>query len=389
MTEPTAPRLDIVQQDQPQTSALGPVADDWSAIQVWLDVLASRPVSPATLDTYGREVRRLRWYCDTQGAPPPSRWSYQDVLRYGEFLANKAAHNVCPKGVRHGQEGWTPFRKALSLSAVADARKVLNTLYAFLLNAGYMRHNPCGGQGGARRRRGASPSRRALPPHLVSKVIEELEARPKRSVQEHLAYHRDRFAFVLLLKTGIRAHEAVAANMGDIEPRTDPDNGRVYWALRLRTQKGGGEGSAWLDFSVIEELQRYRNAFGLPSMPDANEDLGLILSPRTRASSGGGNARVRRRAGAWQVIRSRQAIYNIVKNLFLATRSRLLSDGDSGSAGLLERASTHWLRHTRSTQLVLSHDIRLVAKVMRHADIRTTMAYTDLEFFDVARTLNR
>lgn len=369
------------------THALGQVSDDWQAAEVWLAVLGARPVSPRTLETYRREIRRLRWYCDTQGASLPGKWTYQDVLAYTRFLNDRATEFASRPGLRPGQAGWTPFRGPLSSGSIADARKVLNTLYGFWTDAGYLRHNPCTGQGAGRRKQAASPSRRVLPAPLIELVVAELDARPKPTVQDHLTYHRDRFTLFLLLRTGIRAHEAAAADMGDIEPRSDPETGRVHWALRLRTQKGGGEGTTWLDATVIAELQRYRTAFGLPAMPAPGEQLGLILSPRTRAGAGGSSARARRHNARWHVVRSRQGVYNVIKELFRAAAARARLAGQLAAAELLERASTHWLRHTRATELVLTHDLRLVAKVMRHKDIRTTMGYTDLDFLDVARAL--
>ncbi|KOF55523.1 hypothetical protein AD428_00100 [Achromobacter sp. DMS1] len=236
--------------------ALGQVANDWQAAEVWLAVLQARPASPQTLDTYRREIRRLRWYCDTQGRPPPSAWTYQDGLRYVRFLTEEAGRHIRPAGLRYGDPGWTPFLGTLSPSSVADARKILHTMFKFWMNAGYVPRNPFAGQAG-RARRTSAPSRRALPQAATDFVLTFLDARPKSTARDHLRYYRDRFLFLLLLHTGIRAHEAAAAAMGDVEARTDPQSHRIYWALRLRTQKGGGEGTALLNSEVMAAFHGY------------------------------------------------------------------------------------------------------------------------------------
>ena len=62
--------------------------------------------------------------------------------------------------------------------------------------------------------------------------------------------------------------------------------------------------------------------------------------------------------------------------------------GKEAEAALLKQVSTHWLRHSLATDLVMrGHDIRLVAEVLRHDDIRTSMRYTHLGLIEVARAL--
>jgi site-specific recombinase XerD len=368
---------------------LGPVADDWQAIQIWLDVLRNRPVSSDTLETYARETRRIQWYCATQGAPAPSTWSLQDALAYVAFLKSRSAEFACAPGLRPGQEGWTPFRGPLSDGAVADARKILSILFDFWRDMGYVRQNPFRPLRPPGGRRTANPARYALPPAAQNFVFGAMDDAKRRVVSDHLTYHRDRFVLRLLLRTGIRAHEAAAADMGDIEPWSDPENHRVYWALRLRKQKGGGQRLVFLDRTVMEDLQRYRLAFSLQAMPAAGDGLGLILSPRTVAAGDRHSARSRRHNARWRAVRTRQGVYNIVKDRLRAGAEAAKANGDVGAAGLLERASTHWMRHTRGTEVLLrTGNLRLAADALGQRDINTTMVYTNLDFLQVARALD-
>ena len=47
--------------------------------------------------------------------------------------------------------------------------------------------------------------------------------RKKRTPIDYLRYYRNRFVILLLLGTGLRAHEAVACDMSDVAPYSDPD----------------------------------------------------------------------------------------------------------------------------------------------------------------------
>lgn len=381
--------MEMTQELTAVTHSLGDVADDWAAAEIWTKVLASRRLSLATLDTYQREIRRLHWYCTAQAAQTPSRWNYQDVLAYGEFLKQKASEHICPDGLRPNDPGWTPFRGALAETSIADAHKILRGLFNFWHQAGYILRNPYSGWGQANPIPKDRPSHRAVPGSLLDVVLTKMDLRPKQTAMDHLTYYRNRFFILLLLGTGLRAHEAVACDMTDVGPYTDPQLGDTYWGLQLREEKGGSAGNlAYLDEIVIDAFHMYREAFGLPADPEPKEDNGLILSPLTDRSAGGTTATGRRRRAKWRSVRTRQTAWNIIKAEFTTAAASLRDEGESAAAALLERVSTHWLRHTRATDLILSgHDMRLVAEMMRHKDIRTTMLYTHLEFFDLARQM--
>jgi len=131
-----------------------------------------------------------------------------------------------------------------------------------------------------------------------------------------------------------------------------------------------------------------RAAFGLPDLPQAGETTRLILSPRTRAvtiaGADIGHTGSRRFFGAWREVGTRQGLYAIVKQRFAHAADVLLAQGDPGAAAELRRASTHWLRHTfAKAALVAGHSMRGVAGALGHADMATTMRYTQQEAQDL------
>lgn len=369
---------------------LGPVQDDWEAADVWLETLAARPVSPATLSTYRRELRRLRWYCHLVGAPQPTRWHLQDATAYIRFLTDEASNFPCHPSAEYGSPNWTPFRSGqFGPTAISAAARILGTLFTFWQQAGYTRANPFASIKLRGPQRAGPGARHAIPAQALAIVRKCMDERVKRTARDHLVYWRNAFLLVLIERTGLRADEVAGANMVDIFCFSDPENARLYWGMTVRRQKGGGEGRVVLDAAVVKALASYRRAFGLADMPQPGEELALILSPQTAAAEDDRryqSARGRRGRGMWLAVRSRQNIWAIVRKEFDAAAKA--QTAGSPVATLLKRASTHWLRHTYGTALALqgAHP-RVIAEALRHADMATSMVYTNLDLLEVARAL--
>ncbi len=382
-----------------EDSTLGQVADDWQAIAIWFTHLTVKnpPASDATLNTYHREIRRLKWYCETQGFPNPSLWSLQDVHAYAKFLKQKSlAYKKINVYAKHGDPDWTPFRGQLSDSSVADALKVMNSLFRFWVANGYVSRNPFAGLGSSRNLSERRPRRlRSLSANLVAEVLDIMDRRPKKTTVDRLLHVRNRFVLILLERTGLRANELAMADMKDIQLDAHKRTGELFWFIRVTHGKGGiSDQGVPLDQQTMDAFRAYRFAFGLSENPHSKETKALVLSPHTTnpLRSDGTvmhyRPKTRRNMGAWGEIRRRQTIWDIVKGVFKAAAEVLKAEGQADAASRLSEASTHWLRHTYGTGLVLGgHDLRLVALAMRHKDINTTMGYTELDVLDVAKAL--
>lgn len=377
------------------THALGPVANDWDASAVWLEHLRLRPLSQTTLQSYQNELAKLRWYCETLVHPLPSQWTVQDAMAFVTWLQEDAQNHVSLRGLQPTDEGWTPFKSAPSNASIATTLKVVNALFKFWATSGYVKHNPLLGLGREASRK-QKRSVRSVAPQFMEAVIRHMESSAGTQPTQFLQMVRNRFVLVLLERTGLRANEAVQADMNDIEPVTDPRDRQTYWRLQVRFAKGGKESSVLLDDVVLEHLRVYRQAFGFPEMPTGNEsDVALILSVRTQPLVRPNGTTFRhstptmRRFKYWRPIRRRQTLWDIVKREFYATAVAMREKGYDEQADQLVKASTHWLRHTFGTRLVQEgHDLRLVAQMMRHENIRNTMIYTEQAFLDVARAVN-
>lgn len=123
---------------------LGPVADDWAAIEVWLMSVAgnSRNGSQETVTTYRYHLAKLRWYCEQVAGRTPGRWSMQDVQAFTAFLAGLPAHALCARGGKRfagpGEAGYTPFRKQPAPGSQSDILRFLKAMFGALHGTGYL-----------------------------------------------------------------------------------------------------------------------------------------------------------------------------------------------------------------------------------------------------------
>lgn len=373
--------------------ALGEVSDDWAAIDVWLEHLRVRPVSRTTLSSYRYQIEKLRWYCEILVNPSPSVWTVQEAGRFVSWLQTDAHLHISARGMPRTDPTWTPFKSVPSKNSIGTTLKVVNEMFKFWVEAGYIVRSPMMGLGRGSRQKKRTV--RAVRPEFMEAVLTNMELQTDTaSKNQFLIMVRNRFVLVLLERTGLRANEVVMADMDDIDSVADNQNGAIYWRLNVRHSKGGKETAVPLDNVVLDMLKVYRQAFGLPAMPVGKEPgVGLVLSLRTQPlKTRHGEVRLKaqtmREFKSWASIRRRQTLWEIVKTEFEKTALALRKSGYEEQADALSVASTHWLRHTFATRLVEDgHNLRVVAQLMRHESIRSTMIYTNQDFLDLARQI--
>ncbi len=379
--------------------SLGPVADDWSAIDVWLSAVADNSSSGSgeTVKTYRYHLAKLRWYCENVAGRAPSLWSAQDVKAFKDFLAKLPAFALCEPGAAAGEEGYSPFRKAPGASSQGDILRFLHALFKALHGTGYLRANPMQlMKTGKARRLDIS---RAIDLDVFDLVLRVMDEAPRARQTEHQLYARDRFIFICLREAGLRASELVGARMDAVRPFSDPRNKKNYWVLRIEgdTAKGGKERTVPVTAVLLDALIAYRQAFGLNALPgNDDEQYGLILSIRTHALAAGRHggaiksAADRRYFGAWRDVGTRFGLHGIVKGRICAAVDHLEGNGDIAVAAELDRVSSHWLRHTfAKAALLKGQDLRVVAAALGHASVTTTMVYTEQDTLDLVRAWER
>jgi site-specific recombinase XerD len=369
--------------------SLGAVADDWAAIEVWLGSVAdnSKSRTDQTVKTYRYHLAKLRWYCERELGRPPSFWSMQDVKAFKSYLAALPASSLRTENDLPGDVEISPFQKQPGASSQSDILRFTKAMFTALHSTGYLRQNPMALMKAPKTRR--LDKKRSVSSDLFDLVLQVMDEAPRATQKEHQILLRDRFIFICLRESGLRASELVGAKMGAVNSLYDPKSGNTYWVLKVEaeTAKGGKERTVPISPALLDALSTYRRAFGLDPLPGQREaQRGLVLSVRTKKREEGARIRTasdRRFVGEWRDVGSRTGLHAIIKGRVRDAVTLLQQADDQAAAEHLARVSAHWLRHTFAMiSLLTGQDIRTVATSLGHASVDTTMGYTEQDALD-------
>ncbi|MGF6851404.1 tyrosine-type recombinase/integrase [Paraburkholderia sp. CI3] len=338
-------------------------ATDLDAVRAWL---ARFVETKTTFDNYRKEAERLLLWSTRQMAKPLSSLTHEDLLVYQHFLADPqpVARWTADGGRKHPRSDprWRPFYGALSESSQRQAMVILNVMFAWLVQAGYLAGNPLS-LSRQRARRARPRIVRYLSPELWLEVKTYIQAMPTQTSREREHHARVRWLFTLLYLGGLRITEVGTNTMGRFFRRGD-ENGKDRWWLEV-IGKGNKERLVPATAEMMMELGTYRRTRGLPSLPSPGEDTPLVLPvgqslrPLTRA-----------------------ALHRIVKNVFSRAAESLRARGcdHAQRADRLEQASAHWLRHSAGSHMADQQlDLRLVRDNLGHASLTTTSQYLHVD----------
>lgn len=337
--------------------------NDLQAIQAWLARFAD---TKTTFDNYRKEAERLFLWAVFQLGKPVSSLTHEDFLVYQRFLLDPQPRDkwVAGGGKKHPRADprWRPFYGPLSPASQRQAMVILNVMFAWLVEAGYLAGNPLSLS--RHRARKAKPRiTRYLDPELWQEVKAYIAGMPKETDRQRAHYFRVRWLFTLLYLGGLRISEVAENTMGSFFCRRDRDGEERWWLEILG--KGDKERLVPATNEMMVELARYRREMGLPPYPSPNEDTPLALP-----------------IGRSREPLTRAALHAIVKKVFDGAADRLRERGEEyvSRAELLERASAHWLRHTAGSHMADQQiDLRLVRDNLGHESLSTTSQYLHVD----------
>jgi integrase/recombinase XerD len=255
-----------------------------------------------------------------------------DLAQLGEFLRPRGLDALC---VGHAQlsaflstlaagDGSHPPARS---STLARKTACLRSFYRYLRREELIAHDPT-----ARLR--ATHRDQRLPRVLSEREVARLLAQPSGLKPPAL---RDRALLELMYACGLRASEATALDVSDL----DLDGG----VLRARG-KGAKERLIPVGSRALCAVGAYLRG-GRGSLVGIADERALLVNRRGRRLT-------------------RQGLYKIVKR-------------HAAAAGLAERMSPHTLRHSFATHLLAGGcDLRALQEMLGHADIATTQVYTHL-----------
>ncbi|MEQ5842978.1 tyrosine-type recombinase/integrase [Paraburkholderia acidicola] len=337
--------------------------NDLTAIRAWLARFSD---TKTTFENYRKEAERLLLWSIVQLGKPLSSLTHEDLLVYQHFLSDPQPSAVwvagCGRKHPRSDARWRPFYGPLAAASQRQAMVILNVMFAWLVEAGYLAGNPLSL---SRQRRRKAPPRitRYLEPELWQEVKTFIELMPRETARERFHHGRVRWLFTLLYLGGLRITEVSANTMGQFFSRRDA-TGRDRWWLEV-TGKGDRERLVPATAEMMAELRRYRLAHGLSALPVTGEDTPLVLP-----------------VGATRKPLTRAALHRIVKDVFLGAASSLRTGAESNEerASRLEQASTHWLRHSAGSHMAdLQMDLRLVRDNLGHNSLTTTSQYLHMD----------
>lgn len=357
---------------QPATGPLPPRAErggyiaarsDTEAVGEWL---AEYRASSSTQRAYRREAERLLlWLGERNMTLDQVRRDHLEAFE--AFLADPQprARWVGPPRPRHADD-WRPFRGALAPASRRQSLVILQGMYAWLVEAGWVGHNPFRLMRDKRRR--LDNRRAGIERYLEAPLWEWfwgwLNGANRPSAEEGVtsreryeeARRRVIFGFAYLLAP--RIAEMSAARMGDFHRR----EGRWWWSV---VGKGGKLASIPVPPDMLLLLKEWREILGLSPEPQPDE-----ATPLLRALDG------KRGIGD-------NRLYRLIRQAFAQAADDLEAEQGEGARGWvlrLRQATPHWLRHTALThQAQAGVELRYLAATARHSRLDTTARYLHAE----------
>ncbi len=316
-----------------------------------LDFLAylelERGLSRNTLEAYRADLRQLHEFL------APSGLGVLDA-GHGELAAFLA-------GLATGSEERPPVAPATLQRKVA----CLRSFYRHLRREGLLQHDPTADLRGPRRTQ-------RLPAVLSREEVAALLAQPRGG--EPLAL-RDRALLEVMYACGLRASEAIALDLQDV----DLEEGM----LRARG-KGSKERLIPVGRHAVSAVRAW-SASGRPALLAALAAPSPAAVRAAHSRSTGSTARPA--SSTARLAGSTGPAGPVQSALFLNRRGRPLTrqglykivQGHARRAGLQDRMSPHTLRHSFATHLLAGGcDLRSLQEMLGHADLSTTQVYTHL-----------
>lgn len=333
--------------------------NDIDAIRAWLARFLDKQT---TFDNYRKEAERLLLWSTLQLGKPLSSLTHEDWLQYQVFLRDPkpASRWRAAEGRKYPRShpDWRPFAGPLSASSQRQAAVILNTLFSWLVNAGYLAGNPLA-LSRERRRRPAPRVTRYLDDDMWQEVKMTVDGLPRETPRERKHYLRLRWLVSLCYVCGLRISEITGNSMGGFFRRRDREGEERWWLEVLG--KGDKIRIVPATDELMLELGRYRRELGCSPFPTPGEATPLLLPI-------GGKPKPMSRGG----------IHEILKDVFAKTADRLRQRGPDYEAAALRmmQASAHWLRHTAGSHMANNDvDLRHVRDNLGHESISTTNTY--------------
>lgn len=346
------------------------IRDYKSAYTSVFEFLLSKGSSGSTIKTYTTELEKfLQWTLRVRKVHPFKIKAY-DIEEFMAFCRKPYSSWVGTGSYKRykivdGEElpnpKWRPFTSIKgNPPSQVSLRKTLASIssyYVYIAKLDYISKNPVL----------AVDSKQHSPPTKqnteISRVLSEqetelLEKTLDLLVEEDQKYNRERFIIVAMIHMFLRVSDL--APYRGVVPQMCDFHYHKFKGWRLRVYgKGNKERSIPANSAVMSALISYRQFLGLSDYPPVMDEEPLIHSVK------GGRP-----------IKSTNQISSLIKNIFGIAKEAAVKKGfEPWEIGALDKASSHWLRHTGITAAVKVRSLSHVSEDAGHSTIAMTGHY--------------
>ncbi len=335
------------------------LATDLDAVNAWIAIRGER--SGHTARAYRREAERLLLWAIIVRRKPLSSLNTLDCRDYingfladpqpaGRWIGNGKAERFDP--------AWRPFAKKLPPASRETARKILSAMCSWLVEEHYLLVNPFHGLQKVDSTKPLVDVTGRTLTHAQWRFVLQTVSRPLDVAGFTPAHQRDYFALLFAYATGLRRAELAGATTGALSRKALDAALGDAWTLKVMG-KGRRERRVPMPPRLMDELAACLQLRPVPCTLDtAPAATPLIAHLKTGRPL------------------SPDALARLYKAIFTRAAA-LLRPAYPGAAADLERASTHWLRHTHANHaLDAGGDLRDVQTGLGHASLGTTTLYT-------------
>jgi integrase len=336
--------------------------NDYEAICTWLNEYKER--KKTTFRNYQKEAERLLLWGILQKKKAFSSLDRDDMEDYFQFLANPQPREFwcAPKGgraKRRGGENWKPFEKGLGSSAITTAISILNSLFNYLVIAGYLKNNPLlllrnkTNRANNIAQRKITIIERILETDEWHAILDVLENLPEKENKERLYKIRLKLLVYMLYFLGIRISELEQSTWQSFRKINE------QWWFFVKG-KGGKLGKIPVNDELLETIEQYRaqNKMTELSLAENNEENQIpVLTSWTTG----------------RALTSR-FMNKLLKDLALKAADKFKNQPQK--AEKMGKFSAHWLRHlSASMQDRFGVAFKHIRENHRHSNDDTTRLY--------------
>lgn len=348
--------------------------NDLEAVSAWLSRYREKP---HTLRSYRLEVERFLLWCAWELKKPLSSVNAPDCLAYRAFLQAVPITWINPTPVARTDPVWRGFRGQPGPSSQKQALVILQTMYAGLVDAGYMVANP---MRALMKSFDLPPSkldiRRSFTEAEWIHVLNCLDVLPVGAERLRL-----KCILELLVTSGIRLEELAKARHKDLRLEALPDLPET-WILTVT-----GKRNKTREVPLNPDIVKLLAVHGAEFMEEDKLSTDRANLPLIRALHASVPQWIRGDDGTPRLAAitetpgaalSASGIYGALKVFF---KKAAKSAAEAGvDERRFEKASTHWMRHTFVRQsLVDGMPIEIAGELAGHASLDTTSIYSTQE----------